>query len=144
MAYGEVARGRGIEANRREAGETEIHFARQIMSKKATTKSKTNAELRSFYGLVPWRCNHHADRSEIVAYVEASGRWETVAVIPPTSGASAEALATFIARVVNATQQNKDLLRNAMEALEAVVNDGLNFTTEQAAEHVINDIKQVV
>jgi hypothetical protein len=31
-----------------------------------------------------------------------------------------------------------------MEALEAVVNDGLNFTTEQAAEHVINDIKQVV
>jgi hypothetical protein len=114
------------------------------MSKKATTKSKTNAELRSFYGLVPWRCNHHADRSEIVAYVEASGRWETVAVIPPTSGASAEALATFIARVVNATQQNKDLLRNAMEALEAVVNDGLNFTTEQAAEHVINDIKQVV
>ena len=77
------------------------------MSKKATTKSKTNAELRSFYGLVPWRCNHHADRSEIVAYVEASGRWETVAVIPPTSGASAEALATFIARVVNATQQNK-------------------------------------
>jgi hypothetical protein len=29
-------------------------------------------------------------------------------------------------------------------ALEAAVNDGLNFTTEQAAEHVISDIKQVV
>lgn len=40
--------------------------------------------------------------------------------------------------------QNKDLLRNAMEALEAVMNDGLNFTTEQTAEHVISDIKQVV
>ena len=114
------------------------------MSKKATAKSKYNIEPRCFYGLVPWRCNHHADRSEIVAYVEASGRWETVAVIPSTSGASAEALATFIARIVNATHQNKNLLRNAMEALEAVINDGLNFTTEQAAEHAISDIKRVV
>jgi hypothetical protein len=33
------------------------------------------------------------------------------------------------------------LLRNAVEAL---ANDGLIFTTEQAAEHVISDIKQVV
>jgi hypothetical protein len=35
-------------------------------------------------------------------------------------------------------------VRDAMEALEAVMNDGLNFTTEQTAEHVIISIKQVV
>jgi hypothetical protein len=67
----------------------------------------------------------------------------TVAVVSPTSGASAEALAAFIASIVNAAQQNEDLLRDAMEALEAVVNDGLNFTTEQAAEHVIANIRRL-
>jgi hypothetical protein len=113
------------------------------MTKKPTGKSNAKPEPRSFYWLASWRCNHHADRSEIMAYVEASGTWETVAVIPPTSGASAEALAAFIARAVNTTQQNKDLLRDAMDALEAVVSDGLNFTTEQAAEHVIANFKRL-
>jgi hypothetical protein len=66
-----------------------------------------------------------------------------VAVVSPASGASAEALAAFIASIVNAAQQNEDVLRDAMEALEAVVNDGLNFTTEQAAEHVIANIRRL-
>ena len=114
------------------------------MTKKPIAKPPRNLELRYLYGLVPWKCNHHADRSEIIAYVDASSRWETVAVIPPTSGASAEVLANSIVCLVNATRQNEDLLRHAMEALEAVMNDGLNFTTEQTAEHVISDIKQVV
>jgi hypothetical protein len=116
------------------------------MSRKSKAQSggKAEAKPRRFYSLHPWRCDHHADRSEITAYVEASGQWETVAVVPPTSGASAEAVASFIARLVNAAQQNRDLLRDAMAALEAVINDGLNFTTEQTAEHVVNSIKQVV
>jgi len=112
------------------------------MTRKPTTKG--DLKPRCYYALAPWKCRHHADRSEITAYVEASGKWETVAVIPQTSGTSPEALATFIIRVVNATQQNKDLLRDAMEALEAVMKEGLNYSTEQAAEHVISDIKQVI
>jgi hypothetical protein len=111
---------------------------------KAQSSSKADPKPRCFYSLHPWRCDHHADRSEIMAYVEASGQWETVAVVPPTSGASAEAVASFIVRLVNAAQQNRDILRDAMAALEAVMNDGLNFTTEQAAEHVIISIKKVV
>ena len=57
---------------------------------------------------------------------------------------SAEEIATFITRLVNHYQQNKQLLRDAMEALEAVMKDGLNFTTEQTAEHAVLNIKQVV
>jgi hypothetical protein len=99
---------------------------------------------QGLYGLHPWHCRHHGDRSEIAAYVEASGRWETVADILPTSGASAEALATFITRLVNATQQNKDLLRDAMRALEAVMTEGLTFATEQEADSVVAGIKRVI
>jgi hypothetical protein len=115
------------------------------MPKKAKTRSgsENDTARRWLYPLQPWQCRHHANRSEIAAYVEASGAWETVAVIPATSGASAEAMAAFITGLVNAAQQNKDLLRDAMEALESVINDGLDFSTEQAAEHVIKDIKQV-
>jgi hypothetical protein len=117
-----------------------------MMSRKSKVQSgsKGDKKARYFYSLHPWRCDHHADRSEITAYVEASGHWETVAVVPPTSGASAEAVATFIVRLINAAQQNRDILRDAMEALEGVMNDGLNFTTEQTAEHVIISIKKVV
>ena len=111
--------------------------------KPVTQTGKTDRRPRCYYGLVPWKCNHQADRSEIIAYVEASGKWETVAVIPATSGASPEALATFIVRAVNATQQNRDLLRDAMHALEAVLNDGLNFTTEHEAESVVTNIKRL-
>jgi hypothetical protein len=96
------------------------------------------------YTSVPWECRHHADRSEIAAYVEASGQWETVAVVPPTSGASAEALAAFIAGAVNTARRHRELLSDAMKALEAVMDDGLDFSTEQSAEHVIRDIKQVM
>ena len=108
------------------------------------TKSSGKPKPQCLYETHPWRCDHHADRSEITAYVEASGRWETVLTVRPTSEASAEAIASFIIQLVNGHQQNNDLLRDAMAALEAVVNDGLNFTTEQTAEHVITHIKQVV
>ena len=96
------------------------------------------------YSLHPWRCTHHSNHSEIVAYVEASGQWETVLTVNPTSETSAKTMANFIMHLVNSYRQNDALLRDAMAALEAVVNDGLNFTTEQTAEHVITHIKNVV
>ena len=96
------------------------------------------------YSLHPWRCTHHSNHSEIVAYVEASGQWEAVLTVSPTSETNAKTMANFIMHLVNSYRQNNDLLRDAMAALEAVVNDGLNFTTEQTAEHVITHIKNVV
>jgi predicted membrane chloride channel (bestrophin family) len=102
--------------------------------KKQATKS------REFYGLHPWQCRHHKDCSEITAYVEASG-WEKVLTVHPTSGASAEAVAQFLCDLVNDNRKNKSLLHDAMAALEQVLNDGLNFSTEQAADRVVTRIK---
>lgn len=97
---------------------------------------------RRYYALRPWQCVHHRDRSELTAYVEASGVWETVAVMQPTSGISAEELAGFIAGLVNDSQKEQNLLQSAMEALEQVVNEGFNFSSEQAAESVLLRMKK--
>jgi hypothetical protein len=105
---------------------------------------KAGSTPRRYYRLVPWQCRNHSDRSELTAYVEASGKWETVAVVPPTSGASAEALANYILALVNNSLPNSDLLRDAMSALEAVMKDGLTFTTEQEADSVVKCIKLVI
>jgi len=115
-------------------------------TKKITNQSRDKQQQRPrlFYSLQPWLCQHYPDRSDITAYVEASSHWEVVAVVQPTSGASAEALADFLVRLVNAHQKNQNLLRDAMEALEAVMQEGLNFATEQDAYSVVASIKQVI
>jgi len=61
-----------------------------------------------------------------------------------TPGGGAWELAAFIVRVVNATQQNRDLLREAMNALEAVMKDGLTYSTEQETDSVVTSIKRLI
>lgn len=97
---------------------------------------------RQFYTAHPWQCHHHQDRSEITAYVEASGEWETVLTIHPTSGTSAEVLANYVAAIVQEHQAKADLLQEAMTALELCLEeDRLTFTSEQAADRVVTRIK---
>ena len=111
-----------------------------------STKSKaTAASPRALYAAQPWTCRHTKDHSEILAYVEASGAWEVIAEVRPTAGASSETAAAFIARVVNTNQQNQSALRDAMEALELCLEeDGLTFSSEQAAERSVNAIRKLV
>ncbi len=91
----------------------------------------------------PWECRHHADRSEIVAYIEVAAAWETVAVIPPITGSSAKATAEFIARLVNDSARTQSLLREAMEALQLCLEeDTLTFASEQAADRVAAEIRK--
>jgi hypothetical protein len=100
-------------------------------------------KLRQFYRVEPWRCRHYKNRSEISAYVEASGQAEIVAVVLPSSGASAEALAEFIAELVNDNQKNIDMLPDALAAIELVLEEGrLTFTSEQAADVVAARIRK--
>jgi hypothetical protein len=106
-------------------------------------KAKCPAKLsRQFYTAHPWQCRHHQDRSEVTAYVEASGEWETVLTIHPTSGASAEVLANYVAAIVHEHQAKADLLQEAMTALELCLEeDRLTFKSEQAADRVVTRIK---
>jgi hypothetical protein len=111
------------------------------MPKTKRVKCPTN-QSRQFYAAHPWECRHHEDRSEIVAYVEASGEWETILTVHPTSGASAEVVAAYVAVIINEHQAKADLLQEAMTALELCLEeDHLTFTSEQAANHVIMRIK---
>ncbi len=99
---------------------------------------------RSYYMVHPWEYRNRGDETEITAYVEASGAWEVVAVVRPTSGASAEALAAYITAIINQQHRRQDLLQDAMHALELVMSDGLNFSSEQAAEHAVANIRKVI
>lgn len=108
-----------------------------------TKKAKCpTMQMRQFYTAHPWQCVHHQDRSEITAYVEASGEWETILTVHPTSGDSAEVVAGYIAAIMNEHQSKADLLREAMKALELCLGeDRLTFTSEQAADRVVTRIK---
>jgi hypothetical protein len=108
-------------------------------SKRAVPRNKS----RCLYSLHPWKCRHHTDHSEIVAYVETSSEWKVVLTAHPTAGASAEMMASFIGSLVNDNQKNKHLLLAAMEALELCQNEGeMTFSSEQAVDSVVTRIKQ--
>ena len=112
---------------------------------KATKPKKATASPRSLYVAQPWKCRHLKDHSEILVYVEASGAWETMGLVQPTGGASAETAAEFITQLINTSQQNQSALRDAMEALELCLEeDGLTFSSEQVAERSLNAIKKLV
>lgn len=112
------------------------------MPKVSKNKSASTTKQQSMFPAQPWKCIHHRDYSEITAYVEASGQWEIVATIQTNAGASSEAIANFICGTVNNNQQNKNLLQEAMEALEICLEDeGLTFSSEQAADRVLTRIK---
>ncbi len=94
---------------------------------------------RRFYFTAPWQCVHHPDRSDITAYVEASGTWETVATILPTSCFSAEALATFVLDTINDQVEGRDLLRDAVSALKLCNEEAqMTYTSEHMADRVID------
>lgn len=97
---------------------------------------------KSYYAAQPWECHHMEDVSVITAYVEASSNWEPIATIHPTSGHSAETIATFICGLINDHQKNKPLLQEAMEALQLCLEeDRLTFSSEQAADRVVTQIR---
>jgi hypothetical protein len=89
----------------------------------------------------PWQCEPRGADCALLAFVEASGKWKTIALVKKTPGASAETAAAYIAGLVNDMHENGDVLQSALEALEAIVDEGLNFSTEQDADIVIRRLK---
>jgi hypothetical protein len=108
-------------------------------------KPGQNVKMRPFNFIHPCQCRHQADHSEILACVEATGAWETFAVIKPTGGASPEAIAEFLCFLINDVQKNRNLLFDAVEALETCLEEGtLTFSSEQAADIVVTRIKKIM
>jgi hypothetical protein len=107
------------------------------------TPQTSSKNTPSSYSRHPWKCDHRSGKSELAAFVETSGSWETVAIIQPTSDTSAQTLADFMEGLINNRQQYGAVLDAAREALEEIINTGLNFSTEEEAEEVIARIEKL-
>jgi hypothetical protein len=112
------------------------------MPKKPKTHTPRPA-LKKYYAIHPWRCEHKPEHSDIMAYAESSGTWEIIARVRVTSGHSAETLATFITNLVNDYQENESLLGGAVKALESILNEGWNFSTETETDDLLKRIKKI-
>jgi hypothetical protein len=112
------------------------------MERKSKAPGKSKGLSPSYHALHPWRWQARGDQCELVAYVEASGKWETVATILRTSSASAESLANFIVGVVNDVREDNDAVHGAFRALESLMNEGLTFTIEQEAASAVERLRQ--
>jgi hypothetical protein len=88
-----------------------------------------------------WRCEPRDSDCALLAFAEARGKWEAVALVKKTSGASAKALADYIVGVLNGLHSDGMLLKVAQGALEALLEEGLNYSTEQDADIVIRRLK---
>ena len=113
---------------------------------KATKTHKSTAasnDQRDFHSLRRWQCRHHKKHSDIVAFIEADETWQPVATVHSTHGVDAEVMASYVATLVNQHHEKQDLLRSAMVALEALVNEGLTFDTEQEADSVLKQMKNL-
>ena len=110
---------------------------------KKTKPPAPSAPPRDFYSRSPWRCSPQKGGCEILAYVEASGAWETVIDVRPTSGTSAEAVGIYVTAIINQYQNEQNLLHQATKALETCLKEGITFSSEQDAEHVIARIKSI-
>jgi hypothetical protein len=97
-----------------------------------------------FYGVKPWRCEHHADRSELFAYLDPRHGWERVGTIWAVRDQKARALADFIVKVINASARSDDVLREAHDVLVAMLTEGVTFSTEQEAERIVAGLGKLV
>jgi hypothetical protein len=97
-----------------------------------------------FYGVKPWRCEHHDDRSEILAYLDPRRGWERVATVWPRPNERPRVLAEFVVKVINASASTGELMQEAHEALVELLKEGLNFSTEQAGEKIVAELAKRV
>lgn len=111
------------------------------MTKSCHPKTQRQSNLHDCYSTKPWRCEARDGQWEILAYAATSDHWETIAILPSTSGARAKRIANFIVTLINEGMTNKNALREASSALEAILTEGLNFSTEQDADRTIRRIK---
>jgi ribosomal protein L22 len=105
-------------------------------------KSKAKTAARPFFTSHPWQYEARGSECALLAFVEKSSKWETVALVQKTPGASAKTVANYIAELVNDAHENGDMLQGALEVLEAVINEGLTFSTEHDVDIMIRRIKQ--
>jgi hypothetical protein len=85
---------------------------------KTKNTSTPDTKLKASYGLHPWKSKVCGDRTEIEAYVIASGRWETILIATQAPGYGHEALAQFIVTAVNELLTGERLMLTALITMQ--------------------------
>ena len=113
------------------------------MSEHPSPKIRTKKP-HSFQPLQPLECRHYKDYSEIVACIEVGKEWAVVAEVRGLSGISGEAIAKYICQIINDNLSHKNILNDAMDALNLCLTEAsMTFSTEQAADCVLTRIQRV-
>lgn len=108
-------------------------------------KKKSDGE-KSLLATMSWACTNFGQTSEIDAYVEETGSWETVAEAHAVEGIiDAEDIASFIVRSVNQAQEMQASLKQALVSLEACLAcRNIDAKIKTPAEKAIQSIKKIM
>ncbi len=58
---------------------------------------------------LPWTCTNFGNRSEIEAFIQETGKWETVAEVRAIGDVDAEDVASLIVQAVNALRKSAEV-----------------------------------
>lgn len=110
------------------------------MAKKSNPPGEKKSKPRLYHRLHPWRCEQRGGQCVVSGCVEATGVWQTVAVISGTADTFSGIVQ--LVELVNGRRDNAGLQRLAFEALKAVEQEGLTYATEMELEHAIERLEK--
>jgi hypothetical protein len=115
------------------------------MKKTGRAQVKAGRE-KSLLATTPWSCTNFGQNSEIDAYVEETGTWETVAETHSVGGAiDAEDVASFIVEKINLNQEMHSVLNQALASLTAcLASESIEQNIKRPAEKAIKDIRKIM
>jgi hypothetical protein len=113
--------------------------------KRSMPKANSKPETNLAYTIQPWSCVHENGKSQIEAYVMATGKHEMIAETFPTSDNSAEAVAELIVKAINMYDKRERLIEEMVAALEICLEcEGLNSVAAHDAAIVLYRSKRKI
>lgn len=107
--------------------------------RKANKKNEVKAALTT----EPLSCIHRADKSQIEAYITASGEREIIGEIFSVTGIKAKAIAEFIITAINNIDKREHLIDEMEAALDiCLACEGLDWAAEHDAEIALRHSRQ--
>ena len=105
---------------------------------KKKPEASPETKIKTLFAIHPWSCRPIVGGTEIEAYVEAAGDWQTVAEIKQNAFIDTEQTAHFIAKAVNDYERNRQLIIDMVAALELCMKcPGLTWEAEHEAQILI-------
>jgi hypothetical protein len=113
--------------------------------RKSDSKPKFDIE-KALLASLPWRCTNFGNSSEIDAYVEQTGKWETIAETHSVGEIiDAEDIASFIVGNINRVQEIQVALKQALMTIKGCIAcEGLDEKAKRKAENALKYIENAL